>query len=46
MFCPVCKSEYREGFTKCSDCGVDLVDRSSDSSSDADSEETEILWAG
>ncbi|MGH9713997.1 MAG: hypothetical protein ACRD5M_11940 [Candidatus Acidiferrales bacterium] len=25
MFCPVCKSEYREGFTRCSDCGVDLV---------------------
>jgi hypothetical protein len=25
MFCPRCKSEYREGFYKCSDCGVDLV---------------------
>ena len=24
-FCPVCKVEYREGFAKCSDCGVDLV---------------------
>lgn len=27
MFCPNCKSEYREGFTRCSDCDVDLVDR-------------------
>jgi hypothetical protein len=27
MFCPQCKAEYRPGFTRCSDCGVDLVDR-------------------
>jgi|SRR5579859_832590 hypothetical protein len=27
MICPKCKVEYREGFTKCSDCGVSLVDR-------------------
>lgn len=25
MFCPKCKSEYREGFYKCSDCDADLV---------------------
>ena len=25
MFCPVCGYEYREGFTICSDCQVDLV---------------------
>ena len=25
MFCPKCKSEYREGFYKCTDCGTDLV---------------------
>jgi len=25
MFCPQCKAEYRAGFTKCSDCDVDLV---------------------
>jgi ribosomal protein L40E len=26
MFCPVCKAEYRSGFTSCSDCGIDLVE--------------------
>jgi hypothetical protein len=25
MFCPKCKAEYREGFIKCADCGIDLV---------------------
>jgi hypothetical protein len=25
MFCPQCKAEYRPGFSRCSDCGVDLV---------------------
>src|SRR5687767_893252 len=26
MFCPNCKSEYRPGFTRCSDCSIELVD--------------------
>lgn len=25
MFCPNCKAEYREGFTKCHDCQIDLI---------------------
>ncbi|HMD08648.1 MAG TPA: hypothetical protein VKH63_14000 [Candidatus Acidoferrum sp.] len=25
MFCPVCKAEYRQGFTRCADCDADLV---------------------
>ncbi len=25
MICPKCGSEYRDGFTRCSDCDVDLV---------------------
>lgn len=25
-WCPKCKSEYREGFTVCTDCGAELVD--------------------
>jgi hypothetical protein len=26
MFCPLCKAEYRQGFTYCADCDVDLVE--------------------
>ncbi len=25
MFCPICKAEFRRGFTKCSDCNLQLV---------------------
>ena len=25
MFCPSCGDEYRAGFTRCQDCGTDLV---------------------
>ena len=25
MYCPECRAEYRPGFTRCSDCDVDLV---------------------
>lgn len=46
MFCPVCKSEYRDGFTKCSDCGVDLLAGFPGGSISTDSEELEIFWAG
>src|SRR4051794_3900450 len=26
MWCPSCRSEYREGFTECADCAVALVE--------------------
>lgn len=26
MYCPICRSEYREGFKRCSDCDTNLVD--------------------
>jgi hypothetical protein len=25
-FCPLCRFEYRKGFTECADCGATLVD--------------------
>lgn len=43
MFCPVCESEYRQGFTTCSDCGAPLVARLD--SDDEDSDVMKILWA-
>lgn len=43
MFCPVCESEYRQGFTACSDCGAPLVARLE--SDDEDPDIMEILWA-
>ena len=50
MFCPVCKAEYRLGFTHCSDCDVDLVeylpDDSSAQESAGDPDAPEVLWAG
>ena len=27
MICPKCRNEYRPGFTRCSECDVDLVDQ-------------------
>jgi hypothetical protein len=26
MYCPCCCAEFREGYTRCADCNVDLVD--------------------
>jgi len=26
MFCPQCRAEYREGFSRCADCDIDLVE--------------------
>lgn len=46
MFCPVCKSEYREGFTRCADCDVDLVP-TLESQAGAEAEESiVVLWRG
>ncbi len=39
MFCPVCKCEYRAGFTHCPDCDVDLVDSLPEEKDDGISEE-------
>ena len=44
MFCPQCKAEYREGFTRCSDCDVPLV-ASMGKEQEAD-DPPETVWRG
>ena len=52
MFCPQCRAEYRPGFTKCADCGVDLVTTLPDRSESEAKNPTinldaaVLLWAG
>ncbi len=52
MFCPVCKAEYRPGFTRCADCDVDLVSSLPEQQPQpteaerADLESPELLWTG
>jgi hypothetical protein len=36
MFCPECKAEYRAGFTRCSDCDIELVECLPESSPGSD----------
>jgi hypothetical protein len=38
MYCPQCKAEFRSGFTHCSDCDVDLVERLSERDCNSDEE--------
>ena len=52
MFCPICRAEYRQGFTQCADCGVNLVpsltgirSRVADAADPSD-DSAVILWAG
>ena len=52
MFCPICKTEYRPGFSECADCHVALVENLPDTGSAdggtplTDSEGLELLWSG
>ena len=53
MFCPECKTEYRPGFTRCSDCDVDLVEELSPRNDGAKNELTDRssatmkrVWSG
>lgn len=50
MFCPVCKAEYRTGFTHCSECDAELVERLEDAPP-PDGEQNDpatpyLLWEG
>jgi hypothetical protein len=52
MFCPLCKAEYREGFYRCADCGVALVNTlpqeaaGKASSGYPGGESAALLWSG
>jgi hypothetical protein len=46
MFCPECKSEYRPGFTHCSDCDVNLVAELPKPQDDANLTKPKSMWAG
>jgi len=47
MYCPLCKAEYRAGFTRCSDCDADLVDAVTTKPDDGLSKGNLVrLWAG
>jgi hypothetical protein len=45
VFCPQCKTEYRQGFSECSDCGVALVE-SLDSAEDPTNQDLALAWRG
>jgi hypothetical protein len=42
MFCPLCKAEYRQGFSSCSDCNIPLVA----TQEEAAATEVDRLWTG
>ncbi len=47
MFCPLCKAEYREGFYRCADCDVDLVNSlPQPPAEEAPVESLRLLWRG
>jgi hypothetical protein len=42
MFCPLCKAEYRQGFSTCSDCHIPLVATQQEAAAVA----VDRLWTG
>ena len=46
MFCPECRDEYRPGFTRCEDCGVDLVEKLPDPVEPPSAELVTVLETG
>jgi hypothetical protein len=49
MFCPKCKTEYRPGFSTCSDCGADLVEKLESKKPERPVKNAtgpELLWTG
>jgi len=46
MFCPNCKAEYRPGFTRCTDCDVDLVRELPQEGRQGDMGTQRVVWKG
>ena len=46
VFCPVCKAEYREGFTRCSNCDAELVSSLISSEASARAGAPVLAWRG
>jgi hypothetical protein len=46
MYCPICKAEYREGFTRCSTCEVGLIPELFQTDENPVEEVAAILWHG
>ena len=46
MFCPVCKAEYREAFTRCTECNVPLVAKLPVDKLAADMQDSVVVWRG
>lgn len=44
MFCPQCRAEYRLGFTRCSDCDVELVEELSEPDENSDTGPDGSRW--
>jgi hypothetical protein len=42
VFCPLCKAEFRDGFTQCSDCRISLVA----TKQEADRQTVTCVWKG
>jgi uncharacterized Zn ribbon protein len=43
MICPKCRNEYRPGFTRCSDCNVDLVDQVEEIADESNTAEDDLV---